>query len=163
MGRVRLKMALFLVNHLLAGTHWYKLKNCLLNWTGEIHVGKGTRIVGPIFVTAKLNIGEDVWVGRNFSVEGNGEVTVGDYCDFAPNVTLYTGTHEIGGPERRAGKGVNGRIVIGYGCWICGSSVILPNVEIGNGVLVAAGSVVNKSQPSNQLIAGSPAQKRKVL
>lgn len=34
-------------------------------------------------------------------------------CDLAPNITIYTGYHDIGDNMRRAGEGHNGRVQIG--------------------------------------------------
>ena len=49
-------------------------------------------------------------------------------------------------------------IVIGKKCWLGANSVILPGVQLGNNVIVAAGSVVNKSFPDNSVVAGVPAK-----
>ena len=59
-------------------------------------------------------------------------------------------------------RGLKGKIWcdtrIGHHCVIGGRSIILPGVELGNHVFVAAGSVVTKSFPSNCMIAGNPAK-----
>ena len=47
---------------------------------------------------------------------------------------------------------------IGHHCVIGGRSIILPGIELGNHVFVAAGSVVTKSFPSHSMIAGNPAK-----
>ena len=47
---------------------------------------------------------------------------------------------------------------IGNHCVIGGRSIILPGVELGDHVFVAAGSVVTKSFPSHCMIAGNPAK-----
>lgn len=52
-----------------------------------------------------------------------------------------------------------GRIKIGDNCFIGQNSLILPGVEIGNNVIVAAGSVVTKSFIQEEIIiAGNPAK-----
>ena len=47
---------------------------------------------------------------------------------------------------------------IGERCFIGARSVILPGIEIGDGCVVAAGSVVTKSVPPGCVVAGNPAQ-----
>lgn len=50
------------------------------------------------------------------------------------------------------------KTVIGSYCFIGCGSIILPNITIGDHVIVAAGSVVTKDVPSNCIVAGNPAK-----
>ena len=50
------------------------------------------------------------------------------------------------------------KTVIGSYCFIGCGSIILPNITIGDHVIVAAGSVVTKNVPSNCIVAGNPAR-----
>ena len=50
------------------------------------------------------------------------------------------------------------RTVIGRHCFIGCASIIMPNVTLGDQVVVAAGSVVTKDVPSNCIVAGNPAK-----
>ena len=47
---------------------------------------------------------------------------------------------------------------VGKNCFIGGSSLILPGVEIGDGCVIGAGSVVTKSVPAGCVVAGNPAK-----
>lgn len=51
-----------------------------------------------------------------------------------------------------------GKVKIGNRCFIGWGSIILPNVTIGNDVIVAAGSIVTKDVPDNCVVAGNPAK-----
>lgn len=48
-------------------------------------------------------------------------------------------------------------ITIGDDCWLGAGSVVLPGVNIGNGVVVGANSVVTKDVPEYAIVLGSPA------
>ena len=154
---------LFLINHFFLGTHFYSTKRWLLNRIKNVTVGEGTAIVGPIVFYGSLQIGKHTFIGRDFNVEGNGQVIIGDQCDIAPHVCLITGSHIIGYNNRRAGKGFSGGITIQNGCWICANVSLLPNVNIGNGTVIGACSLVNKDVTDNCLFAGVPARLIKQL
>lgn len=51
-----------------------------------------------------------------------------------------------------------GKVVIEDWAYVGAESLILPGVTIGEGALVAAGSVVTKSVPDNMVVAGNPAK-----
>lgn len=51
-----------------------------------------------------------------------------------------------------------GPVKIGKNVWIGDGVVILPNVNIGEGSVIAANSVVNRDVPPYSLVAGSPAK-----
>lgn len=46
---------------------------------------------------------------------------------------------------------------IGANCFIGAHSIIMPGVSIGDGSIVAAGSVVTKDVPPRTIVAGNPA------
>lgn len=155
---IQIYTAQFLINHFFSLTRFFKIKRFILNQVNGIYIGKNTRIVGPLHFYGKITVGEDNWIGNHFYVEGNGNVVIGNRCDIAPSVICFTGTHEIGNKERRAGKGITKDIQIGDGCWICGGAKILPGVHIGNGSIIAAGAVVANDVPNNVMVGGVPSR-----
>lgn len=50
------------------------------------------------------------------------------------------------------------KTVIGKRCFIGCGSIIMPNITLGDNVVVAAGSVVTKDVPSGSIVAGNPAK-----
>ena len=151
---------LWCCNTVFVGTHFFKVKRILLNTCKGVKVGYGTCIVTPIRipVVSTLSIGDHCWINRDFTLEGNGKVIIGNKCDLAPTVTMTTGSHQIGDANRRAGQGFSGEIIVGDGCWLGNRSLILPNVHVGKGVIVAAGAVVTKNISDNILVGGVPAK-----
>ena len=56
-----------------------------------------------------------------------------------------------------------GGVVIGNNVWLCNNVCVLPGVTIGNGVIVAANSIVTHNIPNNCVAAGIPAKIIKVM
>lgn len=105
-----------------------------------------------------LNYGVHCYCGG-----GNSQITIGNNVFIGPEVSMCCASHEIGGYICRAGKNTYDSITVGDGCWIGMRSVILPGVNILDGCIIAAGSVVTKSTEPNALYAGVPARKIKDL
>lgn len=156
------KYNLFLVNKRYCGAKDFEKKRRLLNAIGY-EIGEGTKIVGPIECYGKLKIGENCWIGKNFKVNGNGTVEIGNNCDIGPEVTFQTGGHLIGTPERRAGEGVAYTQSVGDGTWIGGRVTVVGDTRVGNSCVVAASACVVKSTPDNVLVGGVPAKVIKEL
>ncbi|SDC04498.1 maltose O-acetyltransferase [Paenibacillus sp. UNCCL117] len=93
----------------------------------------------------------------------NGKIELGVNCYVGMNVTFCTISHEDGGNIQRAGRNVYKPIKVGNGSWIGANCVILPGVTIGEGCIIAAGSIIIKDCESNSLYAGNPAIKKKSL
>lgn len=156
---LRIRWVNYCVNKRFAGTKpkYFEKKRALLNSIGH-SIGVGSKIVGPVFCTGKLVVGENTWIGRNLTVNGNGTVFIGNNCDIAPDVAFQTGGHEIGDAQRRAGKGFNKDISVGNGCWIGARSSVLGGVKIEDSAVVAACACVCKDVEQNTLVGGVPAR-----
>ena len=151
------RLCWFFVNHVYVGTRHFEKKRKLLQKLGH-QVGKGSKIVGPIFCTGQLIIGEDCWIGKNLMVNGNGTVIIGNRCDVAPEVTFQTGGHNVGNHDRRAGEGFTANISVGNGCWIGVRSTLLGGIKIDDGCVIAACSCVNRNVEKDMLVGGVPAK-----
>ncbi len=88
--------------------------------------------------------GEPILIGRDVAI--------------GAEAMLWTGSHHTGPPNRRSGPGLTRPIRIGDGCWLGARVTVLGGVEIGAGSVIAAGALVNKSVPPNELWGGVPAR-----
>lgn len=147
------------------GTHFFELKRILLNTTKGIYIGKGTKVVGPFWAgsVSIINIGENCFINKDFNVEGNGKLFVGDNVDIGPNVRILTGGHIIGEHKHRAGIGITYHVIIGNGIWIGANSTLLGNIVINDGCVIGANTLVNKSFEKDSLIVGIPGKVKKLL
>ena len=134
---------------------------------GEI--GEGTFMLGPIYFHygCHTRIGKGCFMNFNFTVQDDARVTIGDHCNFGPNVTIVTPMHPMLPEERRGLVCSDGAerflcyakpVVIGDDCWFGANVVVCPGVTIGEDCVIGAGSVVTRDIPARSFAAGSPAR-----
>ena len=130
-------------------------------------LGEGSFLQGPItfHYGCHTPIGHHTFINFNFTVQDDAKVTIGNHCDFGPNVTIVTPVHPMLAEERIAYPDETGEkkrlclakpVVIRDGCWIGANTVILPGVTVGENCVIGAGSVVTRDVPPNSFAAGNP-------
>jgi acetyltransferase-like isoleucine patch superfamily enzyme len=86
-------------------------------------------------------------------------IEIGNNCLIAANCQIIDSNgHALEKNKRFTSQGFTSPIKIGNNVWIGTGCIILPGVTIGDGSIVAAGSVVTKSIPGNSIYGGNPAQ-----
>lgn len=85
-------------------------------------------------------------------------IRIGNNCQITAGVKFFT--HGGAGAVRKQYPRFDtfGKISVGDYVYIGNNSLIMPGVSIGNNCLIAAGSVVTKSVPSNVVVGGNPAR-----
>jgi maltose O-acetyltransferase len=123
------------------------------------NTGNNLYIEPPFFCDYGYNIfcGKNVYFNVNCVVLDGSKVTIGSNVLFAPGVQLYTASHPLDVATRRTHE-LAKPITIGDDCWIGGNAIICPGVNIGNGCVIGAGSVVTKNIPEYSLAVGNPAK-----
>jgi len=116
-------------------------------------MGGGGGARGPY---SDLRIGRFVHVGEYSVLNTARPITIGDETGLGAHVSLYT--HGMWPPALEGYPLTFGPISIGKKCWITGYSIILPGVTIGEGAVVAMGSVVHEDLPPRCLAGGRPAK-----
>lgn len=107
-----------------------------------------------------IRIGNNVGIGEYAYLGGAGGLEIGDDCIVGQYFSCHPENHNYGNPEIPIRmQGVNRKgIKIGSNCWIGSKVTILDGAIIGEGCIIAAGSVVTKSFPANSIIGGVPAK-----
>ena len=106
--------------------------------------------------------GSHIEVGKNFFANYNctiidvAKVTIGNNCQMAPNVAIYTAGHPLHPVSRNSLYEYGISVTIGDNVWIGGNTIILPGVHIGSNTVIGAGSVVTKDIPDWVVAAGNP-------
>jgi len=108
----------------------------------------------------------NIFIGENTRIHGAcihayKSIKIGKNCLIAANCQIIDGNgHDLSFPDvenRINTKGEAKEIIIGDNVWIGANSIILPGVKIGNGSIIAAGSVVFKDIPAMVIAGGNPA------
>ena len=129
--------------------------NAQLTLHGDVilYEGVGVRITEG----AKLSIGDHTYINRSASIDCTQEITIGDYCAISDNVQILDSDfHPITYNDKTST--MSKPVHIGDHVWIGRSVIILKGVTIGDGAIIAAGSIVTRDVPARCLVAGNPAR-----
>ncbi len=123
------------------------------------HVHKTFFMSGPSYVSSDLIAHEYVFIGSGCIIPPN--VTIGKYTMLAPRVSILGGDHVFENPTIPiifSGRPKMPKTFIGEDVWIGSNVLIMAGITIGNGAIVAAGSVVTKDVPSYAIFGGNAAK-----
>lgn len=131
---------------------------------GNICIGDNFRSMGYNYLYANdgvITIGDNMSVNTNVHIgAGSGRVTIGNNVQIGPNVVLRAADHGIAmGTLIRFQPHVGGEIIVEDDVWIGANAVILRDVTLGKGCVVAAGAVVTKNVEPYAIVGGVPARK----
>jgi maltose O-acetyltransferase len=116
--------------------------------------------VGP---EGTLEIGEGVFMNSGCSVGARMLVRIGAACSIGPQVIIMDNDFHQLDPERRNEVPPSAPVVLEKNVWLGARVIVLRGVTIGEGSVVAAGSVVTKNVPSRCLAGGIPARVLRAL
>ncbi len=125
-------------------------------------IGKDCILEPPIRIDngSKVTIGDNFYSNYNLTLLDFERITFGDSCYIGPNVVITSASHPLHPTERRRmdDEAMRGSkpIVIEDNVWIGANCTILPGVTIGQGSIIAAGSVVTKDIPPMSIAGGIP-------
>lgn len=103
-----------------------------------------------------IETGKNFFANYNCTILDVAKVIIGDNCQMAPNVAIYTAGHPVHPDTRNTAYEYGIEVTIGDNVWIGGNTVICPGVKIGSNTVIGAGSVVTKDIPDWVIAAGNP-------
>lgn len=128
-------------------------------------IGKAASIHGGarIWMPENLTIGENSWVGDHANLYCVAPIRIGRHAIVSEGSYLCTAEHDIASPKFELRTAA---IEVGDNAWIGARAIVLPGRKIGEGAVVAAGSIVTKDVAPWTVVAGNPAReirKREVV
>lgn len=107
-----------------------------------------------------VEIGKYVQFGKNCNITC--DIKLGNFILIAPNVSFVgKDDHQFHIPQKliwENPRGDKAKTIVGSDVWIGEGVIVLGGVKIGNGAIVAAGSVVTKDVDDCTIVGGNPAK-----
>ena len=116
----------------------------------RVEIGRGG-CYGP---NSRVKIGKHVGIFEGTVINPSEEVEIGDDTGIGGDVMIWT--HGAWLDVLQGFPADFGPVKIGSNVWLPARSVVLPNVTIGNDVVIGINSTINRSLPDGCLAAGSP-------
>lgn len=107
-----------------------------------VRLGKGSIVTAGVIMTCQVEIGKHVIL--NLGVRICHDVNIGSYTTLSPGVEVM------------------GSAVLGDEVYVGTNATIIEHVHVGFGAIIAAGAVVTKAVPEMSLVAGVPAEVKKI-
>ena len=115
-----------------------------------VEIGRG----GCNGINSTVKIGEGVGIFENTVINPSEPVEIGDYCGIGADVMIWT--HGAWLDITQGFPAEFGPVKIGDNVWLPARSIVLPNVTIGNNVVIGINSIINRSLPDGCFAAGAP-------
>jgi maltose O-acetyltransferase len=122
-------------------------------------IGDSSIHMGVIaFSPWQITIGNNSIIHFDCLLDGRGGIHIADNVDVSFGVKIFTEQHDLNSDDYRT---VAKAVSIGSHAVIGAYSILLPGVVVGEGGVVAAGSVVTKSVAPYTVVGGNPAKEIK--
>ena len=137
-----------------------------------IHVGDAT-LIGPevslsagmvpgqrMVTNPVIRIGDRCTIGRGSHIVGHLSIEIGDDVWTGPYIYITDQNHGYTDVDTPIGLQwpIESVVKIGAGSWLGAGVTVLPGAQVGEHVVIAAGSVVRGVIPDRCVIAGAPAK-----
>lgn len=139
------------------------------------NVNRKTRIGKHVVIHKGTVIGVGVEINDHSYISAPGVVientSIGKFCSIALGVKIGLSSHNYNyvtthpfilkgkhSTKNHESRGIKTKTIIGNDVWIAADAIIFLGVKIGDGAVIASGSIVTKDVPSYTIVAGVPAK-----
>jgi sugar O-acyltransferase (sialic acid O-acetyltransferase NeuD family) len=124
---------------LTAGLNWIGLRApSVIMGSFSIAIHENVDLLEGVTISSRVKIGKGTLINRGTSIHH--DVSLGEYCELAPMVTLL------------------GNVVTGNEVFIGSGATVLPNVRVGDGAVIGAGALVKDDVITKTTVVGIPAR-----
>ena len=122
-----------------------------------VRIGRGSIIHWQtrFFSPGRVQIGEGCNIGNNAFLDGRSGLFIGNRVATGSDIMIYTLQHDMDSPSFAP---IGGSVVIEDYVYIGPRTIILPDVRIGKGAVIAAGAVVTQDVAPYAVVGGVPAR-----
>ncbi len=131
----------------------------------KIIIGNNVRIDDFCILSGKITLGSNIHISAYVALYGSGGIVMEDYTGISPRSSLYSAMDDFSGDYLIGPIHLNkctnvktGNVIVKKYSQIGTHCVIFPNVTIGEGCVVGAMSLVNRSLPEWCIYIGQPAR-----
>jgi acetyltransferase-like isoleucine patch superfamily enzyme len=151
------ELRLYLCNHVVARVPFHCLRLPFYRHIMGFQLDEGVAIhLGARFdCTRGLKMGAKSVINENCRLDPRGGIAIGSNVSISGETIILTADHD---PDSEMFVGRHKPVTILDRAWIGTRALILPGVSIGEGAVVAAGTVVTKNVAPYTIVAGVPAK-----
>jgi len=133
-----------------------------------LKLGKDSYLPYNSEIKTAVEIGDGTGINGKIRIVGGARVMIGKYCAIGSDVKIISSNHDITKANLQSKFATDffnqsidvlkGETKIGNNVWIGDSVIILPGVQVGDGAVLGAGSIVTKNIPPFVVAVGNPAK-----
>ena len=143
-------------------------KKCSIYGAENVEIGSNVRVDDFCIRSGNIKIGNYVHIYAFTALYGKYNIEISDFCGISPRSTLFSATDDFSGKFMISPmvpieftNVAGGKIMLNKYCQIGANSIIMPNLEFGEGAVCGAFSFVNKNLDAWTINIGIPAKKIK--
>lgn len=145
-----------ILNHIFNKVPVFAFRYVVYKYLYGMKIGDSSIHMGVVaFSPWNITIGSNSIIHFDCLLDGRGGIVIADNVDISFGVKIFTEQHDLNSDDYGT---VAKAVTIGKFAVIGAYSILLPGVSIGEGAVVAAGSVVTKSVEPYAVVGGNPAK-----